>query len=325
MVQSLDTRRTNLSKVTVGANFEVTAAPREATTAVARKLQEKATISPLRPAWRLALSVVLRFHMSEVTLIPSRLPSHVGIIMDGNGRWAQGHGLPRDRGHERGADSVRTVVRAARELGIDALTLFAFSAQNWDRPPQEVFHLMQLLRRYLVEERAEILDNDIRLITVGETDRLPDYVLEPMTELMEASRDNRSMTLCLALSYGGREMITDAVRQLAHRVAAGTLDPESIRPETIEAHLDSSRLLPPLDLLIRTSGEHRISNFFLWEAAYAELFFTEVMWPEFERRHLLDALLDYASRERRFGRTSGQVQHVHTNTPTAAVSEAPAR
>lgn len=223
--------------------------------------------------------------------------------MDGNGRWARLQGLPREVGHERGADSVRTVVRASRELGVEALTLFAFSAQNWDRPPHEVYHLMELLRRYLIEERGEILDNDIRLVTVGETHRLPAYVREPMLDLVAASADNRAMVLCLALSYGGREMITDAVRKIARQVAAGALDPESIDGKVIEAHLDSSRILPPLDLLIRTSGERRISNFFLWEAAYAELFFTETLWPDFAREHLLAALDDFARRERRFGLT----------------------
>ena len=231
----------------------------------------------------------------------SRLPRHVGIIMDGNGRWAQQQGLPREVGHEHGADAVRRVVRAAREIGVEALTLFAFSSQNWDRPPQEVFHLMQLLNRYLIEERAEILDNDIRLIAVGDTERLPSYVREPMRELITASSSNRTMTLCLALSYGGRETITEATRRIARAVQAGTLRPDEIDPKTFESFLDSSRHLPPLDLLIRTSGEHRISNFFLWEVAYAELFFTEVLWPDFAREHLQEALDDYGSRERRFG------------------------
>ena len=244
--------------------------------------------------------------MSE-TSPPARLPRHVGIIMDGNGRWARARGLPREEGHERGADSVRTVVRAARKIGISALTLFAFSSQNWDRPPEEVFHLMELLRRYLIQERAEILDNGIRLVTVGEPERLPRHVREPLTELMAASSHNEGMVLCLALSYGGREMITKAVREMCRAAAAGRLDPEGVTVETIEHHLDSARLLPPLDLLIRTSGEHRISNFFLWETAYAELHFTEKMWPEFEREDLMAALQDYAARERRFGLTSDQV------------------
>ena len=229
------------------------------------------------------------------------LPRHVGIIMDGNGRWARQKGLPREVGHEHGADAVRRVVRAARKTGIEALTLFAFSSQNWDRPPQEVFHLMQLLNRYLIEERAEILDNGIRLITVGDTERLPGYVRDPMRELIAASAEHTDMTLCLALSYGGREMITEAARRLCRAVAAGKLRPEDVDARAFEAQLDSSKLLPPLDLLIRTSGEHRISNFFLWEVAYAELFFSEAMWPDFNNEHLQEALDDYARRERRFG------------------------
>lgn len=233
--------------------------------------------------------------------VGGQVPRHVGIIMDGNGRWARQKGLPREVGHEHGADAVRRVVRAAREIGVEALTLFAFSSQNWDRPPQEVFHLMQLLNRYLLEERAEILDNDIRLITVGDTERLPSYVRDPMRELIAASAANRRMTLCLALSYGGREMITEAARRIARAVQAGALRPDDIDPRVFESHLDSSRTLPPLDLLIRTSGERRISNFFLWEVAYAELYFSEVLWPDFAREHLLEAFNDYSGRERRFG------------------------
>ncbi len=246
--------------------------------------------------------------LNDLTASPmnGRLPGHVGIIMDGNGRWANAQGLPREEGHEKGADSVRTVVRAGRKLGLDALTLFAFSSQNWDRPPEEVFHLMQLLRRYLQEERAEILDNGIRLVTVGDTERLPPYVREPLTELMSASAQNANMILCLALSYGGREMLTKAVRDMCRAAVRGDLALDEIRPEVVESYLDSSRILPPLDLLIRTSGEHRVSNFFLWEVAYAELYFTEKLWPDFGRDDLLEAIAEYGRRERRFGLTSGQ-------------------
>ncbi len=236
-----------------------------------------------------------------------RRPRHVGVIMDGNGRWAKERGLPRERGHEKGADAVREVVRAARRCGIEALTLFAFSSQNWDRPPEEVVHLMALLRRYLIEERAEILDNDIRLTTVGETERLPSLVRDPLSELMEVSKDNRGMVLCLALSYGGRETISGAARRLAQRVADGELRPEEIDVETFARSLPSSEM-PPLDLLVRTSGEHRISNFFLWESAYAELHFSPVMWPEFGREAFIVALEDFASRERRFGLTPAQAE-----------------
>ena len=235
------------------------------------------------------------------------LPRHVGIIMDGNGRWARERGLRREHGHSKGADSVREIVRASRRIGIEALTLFAFSSQNWDRPPREVFHLMKLLRRYLIDERAEILDNDIRLVTVGDIDRLPGMVLRPLTELMKASAHNRGMTLCLALSYGGRETIANAAKDLARAVARGDIDPEDVDVETFGRYLPTSSKLPPLDLLIRTSGERRISNFFLWEVAYAELVFSDVMWPEFSERELFAALDEYRRRERRFGMTSEQI------------------
>lgn len=252
-----------------------------------------------------------------------RRPRHVGIIMDGNGRWARERGLPRERGHEKGADAVREVVRAARRIGIEALTLFAFSSQNWDRPPEEVFHLMELLRRYLFEERGEILDNDIRLTTVGDTERLPGFVREPLKELMAASAENQGMVLCLALSYGGRETITRAARRLAREVAAGKLDPEAVDVDTFASYLPSSSL-PSLDLLVRTSGEHRISNFFLWESAYAELHFSPTMWPEFAREDLVRALEDYASRERRFGQTSAQVESAGASTPDEGEADADA-
>ncbi len=266
--------------------------------------------------------------MSEAASIMGPLPRHVGIIMDGNGRWAREHGLPREEGHAKGADSVRTVVRAARKLDIQALTLFAFSSQNWDRPPEEVFHLMQLLRRYLIQERGEILDNGIRLTTVGDTDRLPPYVRTPLCELMAASANNEDMVLCLALSYGGREMIAKAAAAMCSAAVAGQLDPASIDPEVFGSYLESSKLLPPMDLLIRTSGEHRISNFFLWEIAYAELYFTEKLWPEFGRPDLEDALRDFAGRERRFGLTSDQVSTVASlpvNTDEEGTSAATSR
>jgi undecaprenyl diphosphate synthase len=235
-----------------------------------------------------------------------RIPRHVGVIMDGNGRWARERGLAREKGHEKGADAVREVVRASRRFGIEALTLFAFSSQNWDRPADEVFHLMELLRRYLFDERSEILDNNIRLTTVGDTDKLPAFVRDPLAEMMEVSGKNDGMTLCLALSYGGRETITKAARHAVEAALAGELDPSALDVETFASYLPSSSL-PPLDLLVRTSGEHRISNFFLWEAAYAELHFSKVLWPEFGEAQLVAALEDYASRERRFGRTPEQV------------------
>lgn len=235
-----------------------------------------------------------------------RMPRHVGVIMDGNGRWASTRGEDRTVGHSHGADAVRRVVRASRRLGLEALTLFAFSSQNWDRPPAEVFHLMQLLRRYLFEERREILDNGIRLTTVGDVGRLPLFVRLPLTELISASSGNRGMNLCLALSYGGRETILEATKAICREVTEGRLRLDDVDEDRFGGCLPSANM-PPMDLLIRTSGERRVSNFFLWEIAYAELYFTEKMWPDFGREELIEAIVDYAARERRFGKTSTQV------------------
>ncbi|MBI5482162.1 MAG: di-trans,poly-cis-decaprenylcistransferase [Deltaproteobacteria bacterium] len=244
-------------------------------------------------------------------LDPSRLPRHVAIIMDGNGRWATARGLERLAGHRKGADSVRDVTRAAREIGLKALTLYAFSSQNWSRPPDEVLGLMQLLDEFVHTERAEILDHDIRLRAVGEIDRLPDFVRAPLLELCAVSAGNRGMILTLALSYGGRESLVDVTRRLCAAAAAGELRPDDVDEETIDRSLWTAGL-PSLDLLIRTSGEQRLSNFLLWESAYAELWFTDVPWPDFDRSHLVAALTDYAQRERRFGKTSAQLRESPT-------------
>src|SRR6185436_11422101 len=237
---------------------------------------------------------------------PRNLPRHVGIIMDGNGRWAESTGRPRLDGHRAGADSVRDITRAARELGLEALTLYAFSSQNWARPAAEVAGLMQLLRDYLIEERAEILDNAIRLDAIGDIERLPPMVREPLDELRAVSAGNRGMTLTLALSYGGRESIARAVRAAVRDALAGALRAEDVDIARFQGYLPTAGL-PPLDLLIRTSGEQRISNFMLWELAYAELVFADVLWPEFRREHLYRCLEQYAARERRFGLTSAQL------------------
>jgi undecaprenyl diphosphate synthase len=229
-----------------------------------------------------------------------RLPRHVAIIMDGNGRWAERQGLPRAVGHARGADAVRAVVRAARERGLECLTLYAFSAQNWRRPPAEVEGLMQLLGRYLVEERHEILGRDIRLTAIGALHTLPPSVRELLEALQRDSADNRGMTLCLALSYGGREALVEATRVIVEAVQAGELPAERIDESTLAAAL-ATHTLPPPDLVIRTSGEKRLSNFLLWEIAYAELYFTERLWPDFGRADLDEALRAYAQRNRRYG------------------------
>jgi len=238
---------------------------------------------------------------------PRALPRHLAIIMDGNGRWAKRRGLPRIEGHRRGADSVREVTRASRELGLEALTLYAFSSQNWDRPIEEVRMLMALLRDYLHDEREEILGNNIRLISIGDSQRLPDFVKEPLAELKAASAKNTGMTLCLALSYGGREAIVDATRRLIEQVQSGAIRLQDVNQLSFSEALSTSGL-PPLDLVIRTSGEQRLSNFLLWEVAYAELCFTDTLWPDFRKAELLDALDQYQHRERRFGLTSDQLR-----------------
>jgi undecaprenyl diphosphate synthase len=236
----------------------------------------------------------------------SSLPRHVGIIMDGNGRWAQQRNRPRIEGHREGADSVRDITRAARQLGIEALTLYAFSSQNWSRPADEVAGLMQLLREFLLDERSEILDNGIRLDALGDVEKLPAFVREPLDELRAASAGNSQMTLTLALSYGGRESIARAARAAAKDIVTGILRAEDLDVDRLGSYLPTARL-PALDLLIRTSGELRVSNFMLWELAYAELVFVDVLWPEFRREHLYKCLEEYAARERRFGMTSAQL------------------
>ena len=242
--------------------------------------------------------------MSETE--PRRYPRHVGIIMDGNGRWAQRQGRPRLDGHRVGADSVRDITRASREIGIEALTLYAFSSQNWQRPVDEVAGLMELLREYLIGERSEILDHAIRLEAIGDVERLPPFAREPLDELRALSAGNRGMVLTLALSYGGRESIARAVRAAVRDAASGRLSPDDVDVERFNSYLPTGKL-PPLDLLIRTSGEQRISNFMLWEMAYAELVFVEVQWPEFRRENLYRCLEQFAQRERRFGLTAAQL------------------
>jgi undecaprenyl diphosphate synthase len=223
--------------------------------------------------------------------------------MDGNGRWAQQHGRPRTEGHRRGSDAVRRTVRAARRLGVDALTLYAFSEQNWDRPRDEVDALMELLTEFLISERDEILDHRIRLRSIGRTDRLPEHVQRVLHPLLDASAPHAGMTLTLALSYGGREEMADAARALAERVAAGELEPAAITEATLEAALPSMHV-GPVDLLIRTGGEQRISNFLLWGAAYAELVFLPRFWPEFQEADLYEAIAAFQRRDRRFGRVA---------------------
>ena len=234
------------------------------------------------------------------------LPRHIGIIMDGNGRWAEARGEPREAGHKAGSAAVRRIVRLCRRLGVDALTLYAFSEQNWARPAGEVDALMGLLREFLVSERDEILENDIRLVAIGDLGRLPEAVREVLDPLRGASERNGKMTLALALSYGGREEIATAARQLAVEVAAGTLDPSAIDAALLGARLPSLGAGDP-DLILRTGGEFRLSNFLLYGAAYAELAFFDRLWPDFTEDDLFAAISSYQRRERRFGLIGRQV------------------
>ncbi len=234
------------------------------------------------------------------------VPRSVAIIMDGNGRWARARGLPRVKGHEEGARSVKEIVTRCRELGVEALTLYSFSTENWRRPTDEVGALMKLLQTYVFEERDTILDNDIQLRVIGQPDRLPAFVRTPLRLLVRDSRNNKGMVLCLALSYGGRQELIDAVQEIATEVKAGRLDPEQIDDHVIAAHLQT-RGMPDPDLLIRTSGELRVSNFLLWQIAYTELYLTDVAWPEFRVPQLEAAFAAYGNRQRRFGKTGEQV------------------
>ena len=232
------------------------------------------------------------------------LPRHLAVILDGNGRWAQQRGLSRVEGHRAGAQAVRTLVRSSRSLGIPALTLYAFSAQNWKRPNDEVMALMRLLHEYTCQERSEILDNGIRFNCVGDLESLPTIVRKALDELMEASANNNDMVLSLAVSYGGREELIGAARTLAARAVAGEIDPAEIDEALLNEALWTRGLPPDVDLVIRTGGELRVSNFLLWQIAYAELWFTDDFWPDFSYEHLEEALRDFGTRTRRFGRVA---------------------
>ncbi len=244
----------------------------------------------------------------------SRLPQHVAIIMDGNGRWAQARGKPRTAGHERGADAVRATMRAARRLGIPALTLYAFSAQNWDRPQAEINALVDLLCECLVSERSELVDNEIRLCAIGRLHKLPQRAQSRLRTLASETESNEGMTLNLALSYGGREELIDAARALATNARDGGIDPNEIDEATI-AKLLPSMDVGPVDLLIRTGGEQRISNFLLWGSAYAEFYFTDQLWPDFDANSLYYAIQAYQGRQRRFGLVP---EAEHDDPPTKA-------
>lgn len=249
--------------------------------------------------------MVLRKIMDR--LLKEKLPSHLAVIMDGNGRWAEKRSLDRVEGHRRGAESVRRIVRASREIGISYLTLFAFSSENWSRPRLEVDALMILLKSYLEGELQEMLDNGIRLMAIGDLARLPKEVQAVLQDTMKKTAQGKRMTLTLALSYGGRDDILQAVRRIMSHCGDGNLKAEEITEDLFSRYLWTNSLPDP-DLLIRTSGEMRISNFFLWQLAYTEVYFTPTLWPDFTREEFIEALLSYQNRERRFGLTSEQIR-----------------
>lgn len=229
-------------------------------------------------------------------LLHDRIPNHVGIIMDGNGRWAEMRGLPRIEGHRRGTERVREIIEAAMEIGVKALTLYAFSLENWQRPQNEVRTLMRLLEAYLRKEFSELMEKGIVFRTIGETWRLPENIQSLIRETEEKTSGNNGMTLVVALSYGGRNEIIRAVKKA---ILSG-IKPDDITEDSFNSLLDTSGL-PSLDLIIRTSGERRMSNFLLWQGAYSEFYFTDTFWPDFTKKEFLIALRDYQMRERRFG------------------------
>jgi undecaprenyl diphosphate synthase len=245
--------------------------------------------------------------MPQRRLDPKAIPRHVAIIMDGNGRWAEARGLTRVEGHRHGLESVRAVVRAGNELGLDVLTLYAFSEQNWNRPKQEVEELMRLLEHYLDNELEEVHRNGIRVRAIGRIDRLLPTLQQKIAAAQERTRDNREMELVFAISYGGRGEIVDAARRLLRDAEEGKVDAEHLDEKTFSAYLYAPELPDP-DLLIRTGGESRVSNFLLWQIAYTEIFVSDVHWPDFRKETLVEAILDYQGRERRFGLTSAQVR-----------------
>jgi undecaprenyl diphosphate synthase len=245
--------------------------------------------------------------------VPQDYPEHVAIIMDGNGRWAQERGERRLEGHRQGAQVVRNITTCAREMGIRYLTLYSFSRQNWRRPPDEVAGLMALLEDYCQKERDTLMRHEIRLTTIGDTKRLPTATQDALLGLAEATAHNGKMTLCLAVDYGGREEIVSAVRRLARQVQGAELTADAIDEAAITRHLDTA-CMPDPDLLIRTSGEKRVSNFLLWQLAYSELHFSPVRWPDFGRQHFIAALDDYSRRQRRFG-------HTHVVRPRGPITD----
>ncbi len=243
--------------------------------------------------------------MNPKGLDMSRLPRHVAIIMDGNGRWARLKGRSRIEGHRRGRTSVRAVVDVSRSLGIPYLSLYAFSTENWQRPRAEVGALMGLLEHYLCDERERMMKNEVRLLAIGDRDRLPRSVRKVLDQTIEMTKDNAKITVTLALSYSGRHDIVKMVRGIAKKVREGSCQPEDIDESMISAYTETGTIPDP-DLLIRTSGEMRISNFFLWQIPYTELYVTPTLWPDFRQQQYIQALIEFQRRQRRFGKTDEQ-------------------
>lgn len=236
----------------------------------------------------------------------NKLPHHVAIIMDGNGRWAKSRGEDRLFGHLNGVDSVRDSLKAAREIGIEYLTLYAFSTENWNRPKEEVDALMDLLVETIVSEIEELHEKSVRLMAIGDIDHLPNKCKNALKEAIVKTKENKNITLVLALSYSSRWEITRAVKQIAEKVKNGEISPEHINDQMISSYL-TTKEIPDPELLIRTSGEKRLSNFLLWQSAYTELYFTDIYWPEFRKQNFFEAIIAYQSRERRFGKISEQI------------------
>jgi undecaprenyl diphosphate synthase len=237
----------------------------------------------------------------EIDSVPmSRRPRHIAAIMDGNGRWAQRRGLPRIEGHRHGVASVRRITEECARLGIVQLTLYCLSSENWKRPRPELDFLMHLLEQYMVEERTSLMRHDIRLRVIGRREGIPDEVLREIDKTEALTRENSGLRLCLAVNYGARAELVDAVRAIARQVADGRLKPEEVAEETIASHLYTAGMPEP-DLLIRTAGEMRVSNYLLWQISYAEIWVTEACWPEFDEHQLHRAICDFAARDRRFG------------------------
>ncbi len=242
----------------------------------------------------------------ENRLDKNKIPKHVAIIMDGNGRWAEQHGGARITGHEHGVESVRSVVEGAGEIGIEHLTLYAFSTENWDRPKEEVDALMGLLVQAIENETSELMKNNVRLSAIGNIAAMPDDVRANLDRCIASLQNNTGLNLVLALSYSGQWDIMNAVKNIASDICNKTLEPEKISNKLFRKYLSTSEIPDP-ELLIRTSGEYRISNFLLWEIAYAELYFTSKLWPDFRKEDLFEAVVDYQNRERRFGKTREQL------------------